>query len=63
MSQQWWHYLAETARPQPQHELARPTGMPGNVLSCASLSKTKISEEVLPSSLYKQVKLSSHHCP
>ena len=24
-NQQWWHYLAETARPQPRHELAGGT--------------------------------------
>jgi hypothetical protein len=38
-NRQWSHYLAQTARPQ------GPAGTSGEVLSCASLSEAKISED------------------
>ena len=42
---QWWHCLAETARPHPWHE-----AIAGEVyvLGCASLSELKISEDSRP---------------
>jgi hypothetical protein len=52
MNQQWWHYLVETARPQPQHQSAggtRATRNAKKVLSSASLSKVKISKDRRPS--------------
>ena len=65
-NQQWWHYLAETARPQPQHQSAggtRATGMPGK-FSAVPLS-AKISEDWRPISTVQQAKLgpSLCHCP
>jgi hypothetical protein len=47
--QQWWHDLAETARPQPRHESAR--GTPGEVLGSDFLREVKISEDERPISL------------
>lgn len=44
--QQQWHDLAEIARLQlSQQEGFGPAWIPGDILSCASLSETRISEE------------------
>jgi hypothetical protein len=54
MNQQLWHDLAETARAQLQQESAGATkakGMPAEVLSCASLSETKINKDARPKSI------------
>lgn len=45
---QWWHYLAQTSRPQPWYESAgggsRDNRTPEKVLGCAFLSKAKINK-------------------
>jgi hypothetical protein len=47
-----------------QHEESRPPGIPGEVLSCASLNQVKISEDVRPRSIAKlTMQANPHHCP
>jgi hypothetical protein len=50
MNQQWWHDLAETARPPP-----KPAGAikPGEVLCHVSLNDVKIIEDARPRSTPK----------
>ena len=65
MNQQQWHYLAETARPQPQHKSAR--GTKRDTRRSSQLCRFRQSEDQqrleTSSQLYKQAKLSPHHCP
>lgn len=67
MDQQWWHYLAESAGPQPWHESAGGTRGRQEKLSAASLRKQISGKtrdpQALPSQLYTQAKLRLHHCP
>jgi hypothetical protein len=64
-NQQQWNNLAGTTRPLLNwHKSAGaiippgPTGTPGEVLSCASLSEMKISEDWRPTSLAEQSSIS-----
>ena len=45
MSQQWWHNLAETARPQLNLRKSAGVIRPEEVLCLTSLNKVEISEE------------------
>jgi hypothetical protein len=51
MNQQWWHYLAETVSPQPQHQSAERMRRDQEKFSAVPLSEKRRSAETRPTSV------------